>query len=165
MINNRTTYVIRRLTFALILISAFTGIARANETPEKIINDYMSAWNAHDADKASSYLAENVEYLDITVGIPQKGRMAARDNVIKVFITAIPDLSWKITSTPITTADGIAFQWVFSGTNSGAWGPETPATNKMVTFEGMSFIRINDGKISYQADYYDALGFNTQLGW
>ncbi|MCY1549424.1 hypothetical protein D9M68_855890 [compost metagenome] len=52
----------------------------------------------------------------------------------------------------------------FSGTNSGAWSTETPATGKPLSFEGASFIRIEDGKITYQGDYYDALGFNKQLG-
>ena len=39
------------------------------------------------------------------------------------------------------------------------------ATGKPLSFEGVSFIRIKDGKIAYQGDYYDALGFNKQLGW
>ena len=35
-------------------------------------------------------MADDVTYLDVTVGDPQKGRDAARDKVIKVFETA-PD--------------------------------------------------------------------------
>lgn len=70
-----------------------------------------------------------------------------------------------MTSAPIVGPDGIAFQWEFAGTNSGAWSAETPATGKPLKFEGVSFVRIKDGKIVYQGDYYDALGFNKQLGW
>ena len=70
-----------------------------------------------------------------------------------------------MTSEPIVSADGIAFQWQFNGTNSGAWAADTPATDKALSFEGVSFVRIKNGKIVYQGDYYDALGFNKQLGW
>lgn len=144
---------------------ACAGLAQAADDAKAIIDGYMAAWNAHDADKAGEFLAEDAEYYDVTVGSAQKGRAAARDNVIKVFVTAIPDLKWVMTGAPIVSADGIAFQWQFSGTNTGAWGAETPATGKPVSFEGVSFVRIKDGKIAYQGDYYDALGFNKQLGW
>jgi hypothetical protein len=29
----------------------------------------------------------------------------------------------------------------------------------------VTFIRVEDGKIVYQGDYYDGLGFQKQLGW
>ncbi|MWV17737.1 polyketide cyclase [Pseudomonas sp. L-22-4S-12] len=144
---------------------ALAGLAQAADDAKAIVDGYMAAWNAHDANKAGEFLAEDAEYYDVTVGTPQKGRAAARDNVIKVFVGAIPDLKWEMTGAPIVSADGIAFQWVFSGTNTGAWSAETPATGKPVKFEGVSFVRIKDGKIAYQGDYYDALGFNKQLGW
>lgn len=154
---------LRSISFFLLFAAA--GLVQAADDAKAIVDGYMAAWNAHDADLAATFLAEDAVYFDATVGTPQNGKAAARDNVIKVFIGAVPDLSWKMTSAPIAGADGIAFQWVFSGTNSGAWGPDTPATGKPLSVEGVSFIRIKDGKIAYQGDYYDALGFNQQLGW
>jgi steroid delta-isomerase-like uncharacterized protein len=150
---------------SILMLFAAAGLAQAADSSKAVIDGYMAAWNAHDAEKASSFFAEDGVYFDATVGTPQKGRIAARDNVIKVFLDAVPDAKWEMTSTPIVSNDGIAFQWKFSGTNSGAWSPETPATNKPLSFEGVSFVRVNDGKIAYQGDYYDALGFNKQLGW
>ncbi|MBF7730638.1 ester cyclase [Pseudomonas sp. N040] len=150
---------------SLVALFAFAGLVQAANDNKALIDGYMAAWNAHDAEKASSFFAEDGVYFDATVGTPQKGRVAARDNVIKVFLTAVPDAKWEMTSKPIVGKHGIAFQWKFSGTNTGAWGPETPATNKPLSFEGVSFVRIEAGKITYQGDYYDALGFNKQLGW
>ena len=54
---------------------------------------YMAAWNAHDVDAAAALLADDVTYFDATVGHPEKGRDAARDKVIKLFVTAAPDLT------------------------------------------------------------------------
>lgn len=162
----------RHLVRAFYLLSLFTfaslaqaSNASSHETPKQIVDAYMAAWNAHDAEKAASYMAKDVEYFDVTVGTPQKGREAARDNVIKVFVNAVPDLKWKMNGTPIVSKDGIAFQWTFSGTNTGAWDAQTPATNKPLSFDGVSFVKIKDGKILYQGDYYDALGLHKQLGW
>lgn len=157
----RTT--LRSCCFILLCMAA--NLAQAADDAKAIVDGYMAAWNAHAPEQAAAFLAEDAVYYDVTVGTPQKGRAAARDNVIKVFITAIPDLKWEMTGTPIVSKDGIAFQWVFRGTNTGAWNAETPATGKPVKFEGVSFVRIKDGKIAYQGDYYDALGFNKQLGW
>lgn len=152
-------------SFSFIVLCILAGLVQAADDAKAIVDGYMAAWNAHDADKAASFLAEDAVYFDATVGTPQNGKAAARDNVIKVFINAVPDLSWKMTSEPIVSADGIAFQWQFNGTNSGAWAADTPATDKPLSFEGVSFVRIKNGKIVYQGDYYDALGFNKQLGW
>lgn len=154
---------LRSLT--LLLLFTLGALAQAADSPKEIVTAYMTAWNAHDADKAATYLTADAEYYDVTVGTPQKGREAARDNVIKVFVQAVPDLKWVMNGEPIVSADGIAFQWTFSGTNTGAWDAQTPATGKPLSFEGVSFVRIKDGKISYQGDYYDALGFHKQLGW
>ena len=151
--------------FSFILLFGLAALAQAADDAKAVVDGYMAAWNAHDVDKAASFLADDAIYFDATVGTPQNGKVAARDNVIKVFITAVPDLTWKMTSAPIVSADGIAFQWEFAGTNSGAWSAETPATNKPLKFAGVSFVRVKDGKITYQGDYYDALGFNKQLGW
>ena len=152
-------------SFSFLVLFAAAGLAQAANDSKAVIDGYMAAWNAHDAEKAASFFAEDGVYFDATVGTPQKGRAAARDNVIQVFLTAVPDAKWEMTSAPLVSSDGIAFQWKFSGTNSGAWGPETPATDKPLSFEGVSFVRIKNGKITYQGDYYDALGFNKQLGW
>jgi len=159
----------RRAVLAVaIVFTDFTMVAapRAAEmTPVEVAKAYVAAWNEKNADKAASYFAESGEYLDVTVGQPQKGREAARDNVIKVFMTAVPDLKWEMKNDPIASKDGVAFQWTFSGTNTGAWGPDTPATNKPFSFDGVTFMRIKDGKIVYQGDYYDGYGFQKQLGW
>ncbi|MFT4021553.1 MAG: ester cyclase [Acinetobacter sp.] len=151
--------------FTLLSLIGLTSLAQAADNPKQIIAAYMAAWNAHNPDKAATYLAKDVEYFDVTVGTPQKGQVAARDKVIKVFTQAVPDLKWQMTSAPIVDKDGIAFQWRFTGHNTGAWGADTPATGKAISFEGVSFVKIKNGKITYQGDYYDAAGLNKQLGW
>ena len=148
----------------LVALAGTTSALAADMTPRQVADAYMAAWNAHDPDAAAALMADNVTYLDVTVGEPQKGRDAARDKVIKLFVAAAPDLTWKMTSEPIESANGIAYEWTFAGTNTGAWGPDTPATGKTFSFNGVTFMRVENGKIVYQGDYYDSLGFQKQLG-
>lgn len=139
--------------------------APAAPPPAQVIADYMAAWNAHDAERAASFFAEDGVYLDASVGTPQTGRQAALDNVIRVFLNAVPDAVWEQRGEPIASADGIAFEWRFHGTNSGDWSAETKATGKPLDFSGVSFVRLRDGHIVYQGDYYDAATLNKQMGW
>lgn len=132
---------------------------------KQIIADYMAAWNAHDPEQAGSFFAKDGVYVDASVGVPQVGRRAAIDNVIAVFIRAVPDCKWEIRGDPIATGDSIAFEWTFSGTNTGGWGGGIPATNQKLNLHGVSFIRLKDGKIAYQGDYYDGVTMNKQMGW
>jgi steroid delta-isomerase-like uncharacterized protein len=129
-----------------------------------LVDAYMAAWNAHDAAKAASFMTEDVEYYDASTPAPQKGRVNAQQQVIQAFMTAAPDCVWTRTGAPVVGKDGIAFQWTFKGTNTGAWGDGTKATGKPFAFNGVTLIRMRDGKIAYQGDYYDAYGFFKQLG-
>ncbi|MEZ5666310.1 MAG: nuclear transport factor 2 family protein [Alphaproteobacteria bacterium] len=129
-----------------------------------VVEGYLAAWNAHDAAAAAAFFADDVTYYDASVGAPVSGREAAQTDIIESFLNAVPDASWQMSGAPVVNADAVAFEWTFAGTNTGDWGDGTAATGKPFTLHGLSLIRVEDGKIAYQGDYYDALGFYGQLG-
>jgi steroid delta-isomerase-like uncharacterized protein len=132
---------------------------------KQIIADYIAAWNAHDPERAGSFFSDDAVYLDVTMGAPQQGRRAAIDNVIKVYMNAVPGCRWEMRGEPIVTADGVAFEWTFSGKNTGSWAFGVAATNQNLNLHGVSFMRIKDGKIVYEGNYYDGVTMNKQMGW
>jgi steroid delta-isomerase-like uncharacterized protein len=140
----------------------FSNLALAEVSPLTVVKDYMSAWNAHDAAKAAHYLAPDVVYYDAASGTPVNGKSNAEKEVIGAFIKAVPDLTWKMTSKPVYDHDTIAFRWEFSGKNSGEWAG-SPATNNPIKFEGVSYITVNNGKITWQGDYYDSKKLDEEL--
>lgn len=150
---------IRIAALSLALISC--GVM-AKASPEAVVSSYMAAWNAHSASQAAQYLAKDVVYYDAATGSPVKGKESAEKEVIGAFIRAVPDLQWKMTSKPVFNQDTIAFQWEFSGKNSGEWAG-APATNNNIKFEGVSFIKVVDGKIAWQGDYYDSKKLEAEL--
>jgi steroid delta-isomerase-like uncharacterized protein len=140
--------------------AATTGV-----DPVSVVGGYMAAWNAHNAEKAASYMTDDVVYYDVTIGVPQVSRDSARKNVIQAFLAAVPDCQWvRDTTPPIIGQDGVAFQWTFTGTQTGAFLDGTPATGKKFSFKGATLIRLRGDKIAFQSDYYDAYGFFKQLG-
>jgi steroid delta-isomerase-like uncharacterized protein len=130
----------------------------------QLVERYLAAFNAHDRDGAGAVLHEDVLYFDATMGDAQRGRAAAVDNIIGVYLRAMPDLEWVLRSEPIAAGDGVAYEWTLTGTNTGSWAG-IPATNQRVDIKGMSFVRVKDGLIVYKADYFDAATLNKQLGW
>src|SRR5205814_8504806 len=123
----------------------------------QVVNGYMAAWNAHDAQRAGSFFADNIVYIDATMGAPQRGREAVVENVVKVFMNAVPDGKWEMRGEPVAAGDGIAFEWTLSGKNTGSWAFGVAATNQRLNLQGVSFVRVKDGKIVYDGNYYDGL--------
>ena len=53
--------------------------------------------------------------------------------------------------------------WTFKGTHTGEFFG-IPATGKAVSLDGVTLIRMSNGKIAEERDFYDNLDFMTQLG-
>ena len=131
----------------------------------QIITDYMAAWNAHDAQRAGSFFADDAVYADATMGAPKSGREEITDTVIKVYMNAVPDSQWEMRGEPVVEGDRITFEWGFSGKNTGSWAFGVAATNQKLNLQGVSFMRIKGGKIIYEGNYYDGLTMNKEMGW
>jgi steroid delta-isomerase-like uncharacterized protein len=138
--------------------------AFAQDAARDVVEDYLAAWNAHDSAKAAAFFADDVSYFDASVGEPIVGAEAAKTGVIDNFLNAAPDAVWTMKGAPVVEGERVAFEWEFTDTNTGAWGDGTAATDKPFTITGASIFTVLDGKITAQNDYYDALGFYTQLG-
>lgn len=138
--------------------------AWAQDSPQTVVEAYVAAWNAHDSAKAAEHFADNVVYYDASVGKPAEGKEIAKAGVIDNFLNAVPDAVWKMKGAPVVQDDKVAFEWEFSGTNTGDWADGTKATGKKFAFAGVSLFSVKGGKIASQSDYYDALGFYKQLG-
>jgi len=154
----------RRKLLAAVAVLALLPLPVHADEASDVVAAYVAAWNAHDSASAAEYFAEDVTYYDASVGTPVTGREAAKTGVIDNFLTAAPDAAWKVKGAPVSDGSHVAFEWEFSGTNTGPWGDGTAATGKPFAFTGASMFTVKDGKITAQSDYYDALGFYKQLG-
>lgn len=135
----------------------------------KLVDEFIGYWSVQDRAKAEAMVADDVVFQDVlSGGDPVVGRAAYRKEVIDGFMDPCPDCQWKrITErAPVVGADSVAFEWTFSGTNTGAWADGTEATNKPFEIHGATFFRFNtDGKIVEYMDYIDYATLSKQLGW
>ena len=140
---------------ALCLTSPFTVPSLGAESPEHVVLNYLAAWNMHDSQRAAGQLAYDVTYFEPSAGQTLTGRDVTRAAVAANFVNAVPDAVWMLSGDHLIDGDKIAFEWEFSGMNTGTWRDGSAPTGKHVVLRGMSVFRVEDGKIVYQADYFD----------
>jgi len=138
--------------------------ALAADDAGDVLKGYLMAWNAHDGAAAAAYFADDIVYFDASVGTPIRGKAEARAGVIDNFLNAAPDAMWITKGKPTISGGRVAFEWDFSGTNTGPWANGTPATNRPFRFSGATVLEVEHGKITLQSDYYDVLDLYRQLG-
>jgi steroid delta-isomerase-like uncharacterized protein len=139
-----------------VLALAFTMWSwRGDDDSAGVIDQYLAAWNRHDAVGAASYLSPDVVYFDASVGTSLKGRDGVRENFIQTFMSAVPDSKWELIEKPLAQGKMVFFRWRFSGTNTGEWQNGTPPTGKAFSFEGHSSAEVVNGQIVREVDYYD----------
>ena len=59
--------------------------------------------------------------------------------------------------------DKLVKHWNFTGTHTGVFFG-IPATGKKVSLDGVTLVRMSNGKIAEERDFFDNLDFMTQLG-
>ena len=76
--------------------------------------------------------------------------------------SGFPDIHITIED-EIAEGDKVLSRWTLRGTHKGEFAGTAP-TGKHVTVTAMTLFRFEAGKIVEGWDYWDALGFMTQLG-
>ncbi|MHB1007314.1 MAG: ester cyclase [Chloroflexota bacterium] len=133
----------------------------------RLDEEFIAAWNAHDADRALALLSEDAMWRDVTNPEPMCGKAAIRP-YLQSWFSAFPDMTITVRNR-VATDDQVAAELGFTGTNSGplqmAPGtPAMPATGRKVTSQGTYFVRIQNGKGVEVHSYPDVAGLMMQLG-
>ncbi|GBD87859.1 SnoaL-like polyketide cyclase [bacterium BMS3Abin03] len=93
----------------------------------------------------------------------QKGPGEIAEFVKWVYV-AYPDFK-VIFSKPMKLKDRVIFEWTAMGTNTGPLNENMPATGKSVQFNGISVVKIENGKCTEEWVYYNQLPVYTQMGF
>jgi steroid delta-isomerase-like uncharacterized protein len=129
----------------------------------RMLEAWLSAWNSHDAQHLGSLMTDDVVYFDAGFAGLQRGRDAAMERGVWVFLRGVPDLHWELRGEPIVGRDSVAWEWTLTGTHTGTWG-SVRATQQRLQLKGVSLMRLRDGRVAEVASYYDSLTLNRQLG-
>jgi steroid delta-isomerase-like uncharacterized protein len=135
----------------------------ADDPRIELARDLFAAWSSGDADRPAAYLAEDAVLYDI-VGGEHDGWPAIRAFFAQGIVTwpdlqLVPDQYW-------TSDDGVALSWVMSATVTDAaaarFGPDT--VGRKWESEGMTWLRIRDGRVVREVDYHDRGAIPRSLG-
>jgi len=123
----------------------------------------MESLNSHDISKLISLFSENCLYEEVATG----RRYTGRNNIaayIRSTIDGIPDTKFKTVN--ILANDSLAVvEWLWTGTNSVGWAEMgIPATNKSLKLQGLSIMKIKNGLITRNRDYWDWNSFIRGIG-
>ena len=126
------------------------------------IADYIAAWSAHDIAGVGGFMADDVDFEDVTLGAAFHSRKEVEDFGVKFGETFSSDYRFSLV-TEFSTDTEYAGEWVVSGTHDRS-SPELPATGQPFSIRGSSIGRRQNGKITYNRDYWDMATFLTQVG-
>jgi steroid delta-isomerase-like uncharacterized protein len=129
---------------------------------EKMMNDYVAAWNAHDMERILSFCTDDVVFEEVAMEKVFRGKKEAKDFVSNTF-TEFPDFKLEMKSGFGAGAGG-AGEWVMSGTFANSTNPQMPATGKRFSIPGASVIEFREGKISRESMYWNLAAFLQQVG-
>ncbi len=130
---------------------------------EKFFNDYVAAWNSHDAEKIAEFFTEDGIHEDVAVGSIFHGKSELKTGLNPLF-AACPDFKLEL-KLLFRAGDSVAQEWVMTGTQTGDFiGLGIPATGKRFSIRGASITRLRDSKIARNTDYWNLESMRQQLG-
>ena len=124
-------------------------------------DDYLRAWDSHDAQRITSFMTPDVTYTDHALGEAHTGHRdvaAWIDSMVDGFST---DYSFESVFA-FSTDSVYALEWVLKGTNDR--GSVFPATDKPFAIHGVSVGELGNGKIKRNTDYWSLGEFLMQVG-
>jgi steroid delta-isomerase-like uncharacterized protein len=122
---------------------------------------YHSVWNERRLEYIEQVIAETHALGDPTVSGRGVGPSAFRKQVER-FLTGLPDLKFTVDET-ISEGNKMVVYWTITGTHRGEF-LGVPATNKRVSFSGITINLIGSGKILESTVIWDGLGLMKQFG-
>jgi steroid delta-isomerase-like uncharacterized protein len=127
---------------------------------KEVVRRCVEAWDLHDADRME-HLVSSSNYTFQSPGMSPISWNATKQ-FLASFWKAFPDLSHKIEDI-IAEGDKVAVRVINIGTHKGEFMGLSP-TDKKVSFVGVGFLTLKDGKIVEQWSFNDTMGMMQQIG-
>ena len=129
---------------------------------ERILNEYLAAWNARDAERIASFFTEDAVYDDRGAADVARGRAAIAAHASKIH-AAFDDLSFEM-SRVAHAEDFTAGHWTSRMTHTGAI-EGFAATGRVVESEGVDLATLDaEGRITHLVSFYDGAQILRDLG-
>lgn len=149
-------------TLLAILLIGFTSCENAKV--KKNIKMYSETWD-HIVNDANLDLINNTNFTDDITLVTSPENIVGIDafkDYYSNFINGFSDVTFTIVDV-FGQGDKIVKHWNFKGTHTGDFFG-MPATGKTVDVDGVTLVKMKDGKIAQEQDFMDNMVFMQQLG-
>ena len=159
-----------KLRISLAIIFLATCIATSCMAPKKDtkaednIKKYTFVWDEI-MNKGKLDMFNNTNFTDSVVMHVSPSDAVGIDNARDYYanyLTGFSNIQFTIKDV-FGQDDKIVKHWAFKGTHTGNFFG-IPATGKEVSVEGTTLVRMENGKIAEERDFFDNLEFSQQLG-
>lgn len=127
--------------------------------------DYQRIWmeglNRGDVSGADTAFAPNCVVHITGIIAPVRG-IAAWKDVVRVFLTAFPDLHFTVED-QIVDGDRVSMRWRARGTHTGPFGA-LPPTGREIAIDGLIFDHVDNGRVIERWEQFDQSSMLQQLG-
>jgi steroid delta-isomerase-like uncharacterized protein len=106
---------------------------------ENMFQDYLAAWNSHNAEKIASFFTDDCVYEDAALAVVNQGREELKALAGATF-ASFPDINFEVTSF-FAAGEWAGSEWIMSGTHTGD-APNLPATGKGFSIRGASITEV-----------------------
>jgi steroid delta-isomerase-like uncharacterized protein len=132
---------------------------------ERTIRKLFDGFNSKDYDAIEALVADDFELIDCASGEKYTGPEGARRNA-EGWLIPFADAKVELLNV-VTSGDWAVAEAVGRGTHTGPMQTpmgEVAPTGRKLELHFCSLIRVHDGKIVEERDYYDAMTIANQLG-
>jgi steroid delta-isomerase-like uncharacterized protein len=131
----------------------------AQEQNKEMVRQCIEAWDRHDTERMEQLISSS-NYSFHSPGMSSPINWNTTKQFLTAFWSAFPDLSHKIEDM-VAEGDKVAVRVINTGTHKGEF-MGIPPTDKKVSFVGVGFLTIRDGKIIEQWSVNDTMGLMQQ---
>lgn len=148
----------------LLLLSSITACVNADKQTAKNMDMYTRVWD----DIVNN---RNIDEINETNFDPNVVLVTSPENIVGIedfknyyqnYLTGFSDITFTIKDV-FGQGDKIVKHWNFKGKNTGEFFG-MPATGRAVDIDGVTLVKMKDGKIAQEQDFMDSTVFMQQLG-
>ena len=139
--------------------------ASAQATPTAvppIVERWAAAWNAHSPEQLAALFTDDGVYEDLAFEFVMRGKRGVA-SWVTITLAGAPDARVELLYA-FQAGDRAAAHWIFSGTHTGAWGPDLPPTGKAFSLPVASLFELEGDLIRRVGDYYNLATWLRQVG-
>ena len=134
------------------------------EYVENNVEMYVSVWESTFSEKNIELITSENFHDDVTV-VTASGDITGLEDLKAYYanyINGFSDAEFSVINA-FGQGDKLVKQWNFKGTHDGEFFG-IPATNKSLDLSGTTIVKMKDGKVLQEEDFFDNYSFMKQLG-